>query len=56
MGGSPDELARLARADVEERARAVGVKTALRSVSPPPAFLLVGIVPLVAGLLTILRP
>jgi Flp pilus assembly protein TadB len=52
-----DDLARRARADVEERARAVGVKAALPlGLCLLPAFLLVGIVPLVAGLLTILRP
>jgi Flp pilus assembly protein TadB len=52
-----DGLARRARADVEERARAVGVKAALPlGLCLLPAFLLVGIVPLVAGLLTILRP
>lgn len=48
-----DDLARRARADVEERARAVGVKAALPlGLCLLPAFLLVGIVPLVAGLLT----
>jgi Flp pilus assembly protein TadB len=52
-----DDLARRARADVEERARAVGVKAALPlGLCLLPAFLLVGIVPLVAGLLTTLRP
>ena len=48
-----DDLARRAREDVEERARAVGVKAALPlGLCLLPAFLLVGIVPLVAGLLT----
>jgi Flp pilus assembly protein TadB len=48
-----DDLARRARADVEERARAVGVRAALPlGLCLLPAFLLVGIVPLVAGLLT----
>jgi pilus assembly protein TadC len=47
-----DELARAARADVEDRARAVGVKAALPlGLCLLPAFLLIGIVPLVAGLL-----
>lgn len=47
-----DELAGRARADVEERARAVGVKAALPlGLCLLPAFILVGIVPLVAGLL-----
>jgi len=46
------DLARRARADVEERARSVGVKAALPlGLCLLPAFLLVGIVPLVAGLL-----
>jgi Flp pilus assembly protein TadB len=48
-----DDLVRRAREDVEERARAVGVKAALPlGLCLLPAFLLVGIVPLVAGLLT----
>ncbi|WP_244963068.1 type II secretion system F family protein [Nocardioides dongkuii] len=47
-----DELAATARADVEDRARAVGVKAALPlGLCLLPAFVLVGIVPLVAGLL-----
>lgn len=47
-----DELARAARADVEDRALAVGVKAALPlGLCLLPAFLLIGIVPLVAGLL-----
>ena len=47
-----DELAREARAAVEDRARAVGVQAALPlGLCLLPAFLLVGIVPLVAGLL-----
>jgi len=46
------DLARRARADVEDRARAVGVKAALPlGLCLLPAFVLVGIVPLVAGLL-----
>lgn len=50
-----DELARAARADVEERARAVGVKAALPlGLCLLPAFLLLGIAPLVAGLLSAL--
>lgn len=47
-----DELAATARADVEDRARAIGVKAALPlGLCLLPAFVLVGIVPLVAGLL-----
>ncbi len=50
-----DELARRARADVEERARSVGVKAALPlGLCLLPAFVLVGIVPLAAGLLATL--
>ncbi len=46
------DLARRARADVEDRARAVGVKAALPlGLCLLPAFVLVGIVPLVAALL-----
>jgi Flp pilus assembly protein TadB len=46
-----DELARRARADVEDRARAVGVRAAVPlGVCLLPSFLLLGIVPLVAGL------
>jgi len=45
------ELAAAARAEVEDRARTVGVKAALPlGLCLLPAFLLVGIVPLVAGL------
>jgi Flp pilus assembly protein TadB len=48
-----DELARSARAEVEERARAVGVKAAVPlGLCLLPAFVLVGIVPVVAALLT----
>lgn len=48
-----DELARSARAEVEDRARAVGVKAAVPlGLCLLPAFVLVGIVPVVAGLLT----
>jgi Flp pilus assembly protein TadB len=51
-----DDLAQRARADVEDRARAVGVKAALPlGLCFLPAFLLVGIVPLVAGLLASLQ-
>lgn len=47
-----DDLARRARGEVEDRARAVGVKAALPlGLCLLPAFLLVGIVPLVVGLL-----
>ncbi|WP_240641476.1 type II secretion system F family protein [Nocardioides ferulae] len=46
-----DDLARHARAGVEDRARAVGVKAAVPlGLCLLPAFLLLGIVPLVAGL------
>ncbi|GAA2139469.1 hypothetical protein GCM10009844_08250 [Nocardioides koreensis] len=46
------DLARRTRAEVEDRARAVGVKAALPlGLCLLPAFVLVGIVPLVAGLL-----
>ncbi len=48
-----DGLARTARADVEDRARAVGVKAAVPlGLCLLPAFVLIGIVPLVAGLMT----
>lgn len=51
-----DELARSARAEAEDRARRVGVKAAIPlGVCLLPAFLLVGIVPLVGGLLSSLR-
>ena len=47
-----DELAAAARAQVEDRARAVGVRAALPlGLCLLPAFVLVGIVPLVAGML-----
>jgi Flp pilus assembly protein TadB len=47
-----EELARAARADAEERARQVGVKAAVPlGLCLLPAFLLIGIVPLVGGLL-----
>lgn len=47
-----DELAAEARAQVEDRARAVGVKAAVPlGLCLLPAFVLVGIVPLVAGLM-----
>ena len=48
-----EELARTARAEVEDRARRVGVKAAVPlGVCLLPAFILLGIVPIVAGLLT----
>ncbi len=47
------ELARSAHAEVEDRARAVGVKAAVPlGLCLLPAFVLIGIVPVVAGLLT----
>ncbi len=47
-----DELARTARAETEERARAVGVKAAVPlGLCLLPAFVLIGIVPLVVALL-----
>ena len=47
------ELARSARAEVEDRARAVGVHAAVPlGLCLLPAFVLIGIVPVVAGLLT----
>lgn len=49
------ELARHARSEVEDRARAVGVKAAVPlGLCLLPAFVLIGIVPLVAGLMTTL--
>jgi len=46
-----DELARSARAEVEDRARAVGVKAAVPlGLCLLPSFVLVGIVPVVAAL------
>lgn len=51
-----DELADLARADVEDRARAVGIRAALPlGLCLLPAFLLIGIVPLVVSALSVLR-
>jgi Flp pilus assembly protein TadB len=48
-----DGLARTARAEVEDRARAVGVKAAVPlGLCLLPAFVLIGIVPLVAGLMS----
>jgi Flp pilus assembly protein TadB len=48
-----EELARQAQAQVEQRARAVGVRAALPlGLCLLPAFLLLGIVPLVAGLVS----
>ena len=53
MGRLAEDLRRLNRAAVESRARAVGVKAALPlGVCLLPAFVLVGIVPVVAALLT----
>ncbi|MEO5710336.1 MAG: type II secretion system F family protein [Nocardioidaceae bacterium] len=50
-----DDLRRTARADVETRARAVGVKAAIPlGVCLLPAFVLVGVVPLVAGSIGVL--
>jgi Flp pilus assembly protein TadB len=47
-----DDLARSARGEVEDRARAVGVKAAVPlGLCLLPSFVLIGIVPLVAGLL-----
>lgn len=52
-----DELDAQVRADVEDRARAVGVRAALPlGVCLLPAFLLLGIVPSVAGLLASIAP
>lgn len=51
-----DELARSARADVEDRARRVGVKAAVPlGICLLPAFLLLGVVPVVGGLLSRLQ-
>ena len=51
-----DELARSAHIEVEDRARAVGVKAAVPlGLCLLPAFVLIGIVPVVAGLLTSLE-
>ena len=48
-----DELGRSATAHVEERARAVGVRAALPlGLCLLPSFLLLGIVPLVVGMLS----
>lgn len=48
-----DELAQVARADTEERARSVGVKAALPlGLCLLPSFLLLGIVPLVVALIS----
>ncbi len=52
-----DELERSALAEVEDRARAVGVKAAVPlGLCLLPAFLLIGIVPTVAGMLSTLTP
>jgi Flp pilus assembly protein TadB len=51
-----EDLDRRARGEVEDRARAVGVRAALPlGLCLLPAFILVGIVPVVAGLLTSLQ-
>ncbi len=51
-----DGLSRSALADVEDRARAVGVKAAVPlGLCLLPGFVLIGIVPLVAGLMTSLK-
>ena len=48
-----DELTALERADAEERARAVGVKAAVPlGICLMPSFLLIGVVPLVGGLVS----
>jgi hypothetical protein len=50
-----DDLRRQVRAEVESRARAVGVKAALPlGTCLLPAFVLVGVVPLVAGSVSVL--
>jgi len=50
MGRLADDLRRTARSDVESRARSVGVRAAVPlGVCLLPAFILIGIVPLVAG-------
>lgn len=55
MARLADDLRRATRADVESRARAVGVKAAVPlGVCLLPAFVLVGVVPLVAGSLSVL--
>jgi pilus assembly protein TadC len=51
-----EELARAERADAEDRARRVGVKAAVPlGICLLPSFLLIGIVPLVAGLVSSVR-
>jgi Flp pilus assembly protein TadB len=51
-----EDIARRSRAEVEDRARAVGVRAAVPlGVCLLPAFLLLGIVPLVAGLAAAIR-
>jgi len=53
VGRLADDLARHERAEIERRARAVGVKAAVPlGLCLLPAFLLIGIVPLVGGLLS----
>ena len=50
-----DDQRRQSRAEVERRARAVGVKAALPlGICLLPAFVLVGVVPLVAGSVSVL--
>ena len=52
MARLADELDRRTRARVEERARAVGVNAAVPlGICLLPSFLLIGVLPLVAGLL-----
>lgn len=56
VGRLAEELARTARSEVESRARAVGVKAAVPlGACLLPCFLLIGVVPLAASLLTSLR-
>ncbi|MFT4084039.1 MAG: type II secretion system F family protein, partial [Nocardioides sp.] len=51
-----DELSRTARAEVEDRARRVGVRAAVPlGLCLLPAFLLIGVVPVVGGLLAQLQ-
>ena len=55
VGRLAEALAEAARGEVEDRARAVGVKAALPlGLCLLPAFVLLGIVPVVAGMLATL--
>ena len=55
LGRTVSDLRRRGRAEVESRARAVGVKAALPlGICLLPAFVLVGVVPLVAGSVSVL--